>query len=111
MIISLLGTGLFPVTPVYAQALPGMPAPGTRVGITRSFAPPVMKGVMLKADKPFEFDFLIDTGDNALTDSEVAAESERLIKYFLASLAVPEEDLWVNLSPYEKDQTIPQTFG
>jgi hypothetical protein len=35
----------------------------------------------------------------------------KLIKYFLASLTIPEKDLWVNLSPYEKDRIIPQSFG
>ncbi|MBF0122582.1 MAG: hypothetical protein HQL21_04120, partial [Candidatus Omnitrophica bacterium] len=35
----------------------------------------------------------------------------RLIKYFLASITVPEKDLWVNLSPYEKDRIIPDAFG
>ena len=34
-----------------------------------------------------------------------------MIKYFLASLTIPEKDLWVNLSPYEKDRIIPQSFG
>jgi ABC-type sulfate/molybdate transport systems ATPase subunit len=34
-------------------------------------------------------------------------ESSKLIKYFLASLTIPEKDLWVNLShPYEKDRMI-----
>ncbi|MDO8675766.1 MAG: hypothetical protein Q7K71_06610 [Candidatus Omnitrophota bacterium] len=35
----------------------------------------------------------------------------KLIKYFLASLTIPEQDLWVNLSPYEKDRIVPQSFG
>ena len=34
-----------------------------------------------------------------------------MIKYFLASLTIPEKDLWVNLSPYEKDRIIPPSFG
>ena len=34
-----------------------------------------------------------------------------MIKYFLASLTIPEKDLWVNLSPYEKDRIIPNSFG
>ena len=38
-------------------------------------------------------------------------EATKLIKYFLASLTIPEKDLWVNLSPYEKDRVIPQSFG
>src|SRR5208283_2771084 len=38
-------------------------------------------------------------------------EANKLIKYFLASLTIPEKDLWVNLSPYEKDRIIPNSFG
>src|SRR5262249_12560065 len=38
-------------------------------------------------------------------------EAAKLIKYFLASLTVPEKDLWVNLSPYEKDRIVPSHFG
>ncbi len=38
-------------------------------------------------------------------------EATKLIKYFLASLTVPEKDLWVNLSPYEKDRIVPESFG
>ena len=35
----------------------------------------------------------------------------RLVKYFLAALTIPEKDLWVNLSPYEKDRVITDEFG
>ena len=38
-------------------------------------------------------------------------EATKLIKYFLASLTIPDQDLWVNLSPYEKDRVIPKSFG
>ena len=39
------------------------------------------------------------------------SESRELIKYFLTSLTVPEKDLWVNLSPYEKDRVIPENLS
>jgi len=42
---------------------------------------------------------------------ELKQEAAKLIKYFLASLTTPENDLWVNLSPYEKNRIIPQSFG
>jgi len=42
---------------------------------------------------------------------ELKTESTKLIKYFLASLTIPEKDLWVNLSPYEKNRIIPNSFG
>ena len=54
--------------------------------------------------------FLI-SGDSKLSDDAIKNESSKLIKYFLASLTIPEKDLWVNLSPYEKDRIIPQSFG
>jgi len=34
-----------------------------------------------------------------LLNDELKDESRKLIKYFLASLTIPEKDLWVNLSP------------
>ncbi|OGX18548.1 MAG: hypothetical protein A2Y04_03550 [Omnitrophica WOR_2 bacterium GWC2_45_7] len=34
-----------------------------------------------------------------------------MVKYFMASLTVPEEEMWVNLSPYEEDRIVPQGFG
>ena len=50
-------------------------------------------------------------GNNQPEDQELRVESSKLIKYFLASLTIPEKDLWVNLSPYEKDRIVPQEFG
>ncbi len=35
----------------------------------------------------------------------------KLIKYFMAALTIPEEDLWVNLSPYEAHRITPQKLG
>ena len=33
------------------------------------------------------------------------------MKYFLTALTIPEDDLWVNLSPYEKGRIIQDNFG
>ena len=38
-------------------------------------------------------------------------EASKLVKYFLASLTIPEKDMWVNLSPYQHDRIITQEFG
>ncbi len=57
------------------------------------------------------FNFILDTGDTNLADEALKVEAEKLIKYFLAALTVSEQDLWVNLSPYEKDRIIPEAFG
>jgi len=42
---------------------------------------------------------------------QLKTEATKLIKYFLASLTIPEKDLWVNLSPYEKNRIVPESFG
>ncbi|OGX19413.1 MAG: hypothetical protein A2Y04_04290 [Omnitrophica WOR_2 bacterium GWC2_45_7] len=41
----------------------------------------------------------------------MAAESTKLVKYFLATLTTPEKEMWVNLSPYEKNRIIPNQLG
>ena len=101
-----------------------LPAPGVRVGLSPEFNPPILKGIKVHPDNPFRFDFILDQGDslpkrmsspNVLIgdpqQEQLKTEATKLIKYFLASLTIPEKDLWVNLSPYEKDRIIPQSFG
>ncbi len=99
----------------YAQLLPtatvlNLPVPGTMVGPSEAFAPVLIKGVTVYPENPLRFDFIVDTGDEQ-SQTHLRGVSNRLIKYFLASLTVPEEDLWVNLSPYEADRIIPEKFG
>lgn len=96
----------------YAQSyMQSLPLPGTAVSLSLSYAPVLIKGIKTYPDNPFRFDFLIDPGQEQLNAQEVSLESQKLIKYFLASLTVPEDDLWVNLSPYEKDRIMPTGFG
>jgi len=88
-----------------------LPIPGVMVKPTVGFNPTLLVGVKVYPDNPFRFDFIVDTGEDKLQGEELKAESTKLIKYFLASLTVPEDELWVNLSPYEKDRIIPEKFG
>jgi len=37
--------------------------------------------------------------------------SQTLLNYFLAALALPESEVWVNLSPYEQNRIIPDKLG
>ncbi len=96
---------------LYAQGVIDLPVPGTRMALSPTFAPPLLKGIKVYRHEPFRFDFILDKGDVKATDEGIKSDSTRLIKYFLASLAVPEKDLWVNLSPYEKDRIVPEAFG
>ena len=91
--------------PAQAQEL-RLPAPGVMVHLSPPMNPPLLKGVKVYTDNPFKFDFILDKGDGAVDKTE----ANRLIKYFLASITVPEEDLWVNLSPYENQRIIPNAF-
>jgi len=88
-----------------------LPAPGVMVHLSPEFSPPILKGIKVHPDNPFRFDFILDKGDKELSNAQIKGESSKLVKYFLASLTIPEKDLWVNLSPYEKGRIIPQSFG
>ena len=128
VLLAFSGSLIGPV-PVHAQELP---APGTLTGLSPQFSalpgkswqgeisplplgsggqPALLKGLKIFPDNPFRFDFILDKGDKELNPEDLKVQSNQLIKYFLASLTVPEKDLWVNLSPHEKDRIIPDAFG
>ena len=88
-----------------------LPAPGVMVHLSPPFDPPILKGIKVQPDNPLRFDFILDQATQRQTPDALKQETIKLIKYFLASLTIPEKDLWVNLSPYEKDRIIPQSFG
>src|SRR3990167_9123663 len=103
---------LIPASPAGGpQTLLNLPAPGAMVTLSAGFTPAIIKGVTIDPANPFEFNFIVGTGDDHLKDEEFRQESRKMIKYFLAALTVPEKELWVNLSPVEKDRIIPENFG
>ena len=90
----------------------GLPAIGSRVNITNRFTPLLLKGLQIDINEFLNLGFIIDTGnEDKLSKKWVRMESEKLVKYFLTALTVPEEDLWVNLSPYEGDKIVAEGFG
>ncbi|NLE65507.1 MAG: hypothetical protein GX606_06295, partial [Elusimicrobia bacterium] len=126
-------------TPVQAGGLV-LPAPGEMVPFSQAYQAPSLVGIKVYPKEPFRFDFIVDKGnegkslgrrqkvvgdgrdpsgnydDNATAydlslKADLLSESTKLIKYFLAALTIPEQDLWVNLSPEEKDRIIPEAFG
>jgi len=94
-----------------AQGVPGLPVPGSVVSLSPSYTPAIMAGITLYPDNPLQFDFIIDAGDSLLGDEALRLESEKLIRYFLSALTVPEDELWVNLSPVEQDRIIAGGLG
>ena len=89
----------------------GLPLPGAMVNLSSVYEPALIKGLTIHKDNPFLFDFILDTGHSYLQGNELKQEGDKLVKYFFASLTIPEKDLWVNLSPYEKDRIVPQALG
>jgi len=104
-------TSLGPKPQAHADSLLGLPAPGTMVNLSAAYEPAMIKGLTIHKDNPFLFDFIVDTGNSGLNKDDLKKEGDRLVRYFLACLTIPEKDLWVNLSPYEKDRMIPQALG
>ena len=102
-------------TPAYAQMvvdpMPHMSAPGVMVHLSPEFTPAYLKGIVIHPENALKFDFIIYKGDKELTDDQKKVEYTKFTKYFLASLAIPDDDQWVNLSPYEKDRIIKDDFG
>ncbi len=104
--------------PVLAN-VPFLPAPGQMVALTPRFSPPLIRGLKIYKNNPFKFEFVLSQGDSTLKFDDdslmkkvfLKHEAERLIKYFLASLTIPQKDMWVNLSPYEKEHIVPKEFG
>lgn len=103
--------GLLPAQPSYAQVSIVMPAPGQMIHITRHFEPPQMLGLQVNLKDPFSFNFIMDQGESEMSNADKKEEFNKIIKYFLVSLAMPNRDMWVNLSPYESTRIIPSVFG
>ena len=120
---------IFGVDSLWASEGLVLPPPGQMVSLSQPFNPIILKGLKVHTDNPFRIDFILDKGDvesNSHRDDksnrhpersegsqqeQLKTEATKLIKYFLASLTIPEQDLWVNLSPYEKNRIIPDAFG
>ncbi len=111
ILLCFLSGQVFSPSIVSAQSVLNLPMPGAMVGISPSYVPIAIKGLKVYPDNPFRFDFILDTGNSRLEGQKLQNETNLLIKYFLAALTVPDDDQWVNLSPYEKDRVIPKEFG
>jgi len=102
-------------SPAYAQItedlMPRLPAPGAMVRLSPSFTSAYLQGITIHPENALQFNFLIHKGDLDLTGDQKSREYRKLVKYFLTSLTIPDEDQWVNLSPYEHDRIIKDDFG
>src|SRR5207253_408058 len=88
-----------------------LPVPGAMIGESLPFTPLILKGLIVNPRKPLEFQFIVDVGKDRQNGPLIKEETNRLVKYFLAELTIPEGDLWVNLSTYEKNRIITESLG
>lgn len=103
---------LFSTLPGLAQEVDlKLPSPSKIKAPSKAFNPCVVRAITVNPNDPFLFDFIIDKGDTNLEGDALEAETQKLVKYFLAALTVPDSELWVNLSPYEQDSMVPPALG
>ncbi len=89
-----------------------LPIPGTMVTASEAFVPTLIKGITIHPENPLQFNFIVDTGNTGMQQGKVLEdETTKLVKYFLAALTVPEQEMWVNLSPYEENRIIADGLG
>lgn len=82
----------------------------TTFSLTEKFNPILLKGLKIDPDNPFSFEFILDRGHSDLRADDLIPESDKLIRYFMAALTIPESDIWVNLSPFEPDRIAPKVL-
>ena len=103
-----IGIDLLRVKDAYAQSIIMDPPPGVLLSASSTAACPLLKAISIDPIDPLKIDFLVDAGEHPNFNEE---GSQRLIKYFLAFLTIPEKDLWVNLSPSEPDRIVNPVLG
>ena len=87
------------------------PQAGGMVHLSPGFVPAQLIGMTVNPRQALKFDFLFNRGETPLNMAEKRQVYGQLIKYFLASLAVHDQEQWVNLSPYEQNRIIGTNFG
>jgi len=105
--MSFLMADLLKVNTSQAQ-VNGLPSPTRLLPLSEAWSAPLLRGLRLNPDNPLSIEFIIDTADKGTVTAD---EAGMLIRYFLAALTLPEEELWVNLSPYEEERTVPERLA
>ena len=85
-----------------------LPAAGQLLPLSKPLPYTVLRGMRINPNDPMKFEFVIDKPKDKAVDKE---EFRRLVSYFMAALTIPEQDFWVNLSPYEQDRVIPDAVA
>lgn len=92
------------------EPFPGR-CPDGASGISATDRPVLLAGIRFDPQDPFRMDFIFGRSGIPQDDYQKRHEYLVLIGDFLTALTLPNSDMWVNLSPYEKDRIIPDNFG
>ena len=100
--------------PIAAHADPlalSLPAADQMMSLSKHFEPAMIEGLRYDPQKPFQFQFILQQGANPLSLDQLRDQGMKVVRYFMAAMTIPENDLWVNLSPYEKNRIIQRDLG
>lgn len=106
-LFTLLCADILRVKTTQASVL-GLPEPTECIAVSNLHSEPMFLGMRIDPKNPMSFEFFIDSANASELEPAV---TDKLVKYFLAGLTVANEDLWVNLSPYEKDRILPDVLS
>ena len=76
--------------------------------VEREVTEPRLCGVTYDPADPYRLTAQFEHPKGRAPDRET---KERLVRYFLAALTVPDAQQWVNLSPYEADRVMPAAYA
>ncbi len=113
VLVTFVLTSVGPICPIACSSEGGgrLPVSGGMIHLSPAFIPAQLRGITVDPKNPLRFEFLVERGNSHLAGQQQEDEYQKLVKYFLAALTTPEDNLWVNLSPYEKNHIIEENFG
>jgi len=83
-----------------------------RVQRSQPLVPAQFRACRLDPSNPLQLDLILDPGDVRLHSGAIIDIANTLSDYLLTAIAIPIDQLWVNLSPFERNRTMsPQLRG
>lgn len=78
---------------------------------SKKHVPILLKSLFVSRRNILDMEFTIDSGHDSPSPEYLEEESNKLIGYFEACLAVKQDDFWVNLSEYESNRMISEALS
>jgi hypothetical protein len=87
-----------------------IPEPDLMLLPSKPFIPILMKGIKIYKDDPFNFNTIIDSGNDLSKGLHFDKEVYKLMEYFFTAIATPSDDIFVNLAPDENAILLSETL-